>query len=311
MNPIIVSAFMTDVNQRNDRNLTKYIDYGRELIHACAISATDIVLFLEKHVFDEYFSSLGGDQWVFLYSKNVVDIGDGGGGGGGGGDIATNYTCVVYSIGLCRCFFVFYEWKNMVLLSKEHLATDFAINTSNPHKDTFLNMVVQCNKTEWVRLAILVYPSVGRCSVDGSGIETVEGVVGGELKSHKNMFAWIDFGIFHMFPSVRVFQSRFFGFIQKMRIRGNVCFASCWNPFLPLPSGFDIYKTIAWVFAGSVFYGDATSLCSLAEKMREKCLQIIELKKTLMWEVNVWYLVFQENPALFSFYYCDHNQSIF
>lgn len=314
MNPVIVSAFMTDVNQRNDRDLSKYIQYGNELIHACAISGTDMVLFLEKHVFDLYFSSLGGDQWVFLYSKNVVDIRIGGMGGGGvggsegegfGEDSSVLYNCHCYSIGLCRCFFVFYEWKNMYLLSKEHLATEFSVGSTNPHKDTFRYMVVQCNKTEWMRVATIVYPSGVKSWRSG---DNIAGDV--EVGSNKNVFAWIDFGIFHMFPSPRIFQSRFFAFLQKMSLRTSVCFASCWNPFIPL-NGIDLYKTITWVFAGSVFYGEGELLCDLAGKMREKCLQIIETKKTLMWEVNVWYLIFQENPSLFSFYHCDHNQSVF
>ena len=44
--------------------------------------------------------------------------------------------------------------------------------------------------------------------------------------------------------------------------------------------------------------------------MKEKCLHIIEEKKTLTWEVNIWYMIFQENKELFNSYLCDHNISI-
>lgn len=285
MNPVVVSAFMTDVNHRNDRKIPKYIEYGHELIHVCAISATDIILFLEKQVFTEYYQSLGGDQWEFLYSTDISIT-------HAYSETPTQYSCRVYKIGTCRCFIIYYEWTNMFLLSREENATEFNIKTSNPHKDTFRYMVVQCNKTEWMEIASSVY-----------GMENAD--------TSSTQFAWIDFGIYHMFPSKRIFQSNFFKFTQKIKNTNSVCFASCWNPFTPLPANLDLYKTVAWVFAGSVFYGNKQNIRQVAEKVREKCLEIIETRKTLMWEVNIWYMVFKENPDMFSFYYGDHNQTIF
>jgi len=280
MNTVIVSAFMTDVNQRNDRKIPKYIEYGRELIDVCAITSTDIVLFLEQQVFIEYYISLGGEQWKLLYESDTNTP----------TNTPTNYPYKIYKIGQARCFIVYYEWNNMYLLSKEPIATEFNIKTPNPHKDTFRYMVVQCNKTEWMQLATTIYVPASN--------------------AHPPQYAWVDFGIYHMFPSQRIFQTRFFRFLQKVRKTSTVCFASCWNPYQALPPNFDLYKTIAWVFAGSVFYGDKQNLTLLAKKVREKCIEIINTRKTLMWEVNVWYMVFQEMPHIFSFYYCDHNQTI-
>ena len=33
-------------------------------------------------------------------------------------------------------------------------------------------------------------------------------------------------------------------------------------------------------------------------------------KNTIMWEVNVWYLIYNENKLLFDIYDCDHTDSI-
>ena len=44
--------------------------------------------------------------------------------------------------------------------------------------------------------------------------------------------------------------------------------------------------------------------------MKEKCLQIIQEKQSLMWEVNIWYLIYLENKELFDEYKCDHNESL-
>jgi hypothetical protein len=72
----------------------------------------------------------------------------------------------------------------------------------------------------------------------------------------------------------------------------------------------DIYKKIVWYFAGSLFGGCSIELIDFADKMKEKCINIIMNKKTIMWEVNIWYLVYLENKTLFENYICNHNSSI-
>ena len=65
-----------------------------------------------------------------------------------------------------------------------------------------------------------------------------------------------------------------------------------------------------WCFAGSVFGGDIKSLLIFSEKTKEMCIKIIQKKNTIMWEVNIWYLVYKELPDLFDYYSCDHNSSL-
>ena len=56
--------------------------------------------------------------------------------------------------------------------------------------------------------------------------------------------------------------------------------------------------------------GSSQSLTIFSEKCREKIKEVIREKKLLMWEVNIWYLVFMENKELFDIYSCGHNNTI-
>ena len=175
------------------------------------------------------------------------------------------------------------------------------IVTPNPQKDTLEYMFVQCYKTEWMRLAIELVDRVFPAT------ETTQ-------------YMWNDFGIFHMFQhspdafatSYRELemrnQARYAAAISNGCRFETVYFAGCWDKHFPLPSS--IYNVICWVFAGSVFSGFETPLLRLADLMRDKCIEIMTTRNTLMWEVNVWFLLYQEHPDLFDFYRCDHNESM-
>ena len=72
----------------------------------------------------------------------------------------------------------------------------------------------------------------------------------------------------------------------------------------------NIYKSIHWYFAGGVFGGDSKSLIKFANLVKEKCIETITLNNTIMWEVNIWWIIYKENTELFSIYKCDHDNSI-
>jgi hypothetical protein len=69
------------------------------------------------------------------------------------------------------------------------------------------------------------------------------------------------------------------------------------------------YKEVA-VKHYLVFGGPTNKLIKFADLMKSKCVEIIYERKTLMWEVNVWYLVYLENPELFDSYFCNHDITI-
>ena len=61
---------------------------------------------------------------------------------------------------------------------------------------------------------------------------------------------------------------------------------------------------MTWYFVGGIFGGNINSLIKFADLMKSKCIDIITSKNTLMWEVNVWYLIYKENKVLFNTYGC-------
>ena len=167
-------------------------------------------------------------------------------------------------------------------INDEYL-TNFSLNSDNSTKDTMEYMFTMCNKTEWIRQAININ------------------------YFNSEQFIWTDFGIRHVFNCddnsfTSILESLYDKKFDKVRM------ASIWN--LEYIFNKNVYKEILWYFAGGVFGGDKEKLLVFADLMKEKCLQIINEKKTIMWEVNIWYLLYLENKELFDYYYCDHNDSI-
>ena len=159
---------------------------------------------------------------------------------------------------------------------------NFEVNTQTPLKDTMENMSVMCNKTEWIKKAIDLNPF------------------------NTTQFTWIDFGISHVITS----DDNLNQYILKLQTKSysNVRIGSIWN--VNYNYDVDIYKTIAWYFAGGVFGGNKDWLLIFAEKMKHHCIKIITERQTIMWETNIWYLIYKEHPGLFDPYFCNHNNSI-
>ena len=156
---------------------------------------------------------------------------------------------------------------------KEQLK-NLKVNTCNPIKDTFEYFIIQCNKTEWIREAISL--NLFECK----------------------QFIWIDFGIFYLLPEVNV----------KPKVYDKVRIPSIWN--LNVEYQVDIMRDISWYFAGGVFGGNIVKLIEFADLMKEKCTKLVEKDNHLMWEVNIWYLIWKDNKDLFDPYKADHNLSI-
>jgi len=167
-------------------------------------------------------------------------------------------------------------------LNTEHLQ-NFYLNSDNPIKDTVAYMITICLKTEWMREAVDINPF-------GS-----------------DHFVWVDFGIRHVFNCD---DTAFINTLETLthRPHDKIRIASIWN--LQQNTNKNVYEEILWYFAGGVFGGSKEKILTFADLMREKCLQIIHEKQTLMWEVNIWYLIYLENKELFDCYYCDHNNTI-
>lgn len=164
--------------------------------------------------------------------------------------------------------------------------TRFEINSSNPDKDTIEYLFVQCNKTEWIRQAISKNPF------------------------QTEQFTWIDFGIYHIVKN----ESYFHNAILKISrtIVKKVSVGNCWN--LRLPFVRDIYKDVAWFFAGGIFGGESQYLLEFADLVQQKCIEYIQTRRSFIWETNIWYLIYKEHLGtvsdVFYPYLAEHNVSL-
>jgi hypothetical protein len=257
-------------NINKNRNTTDYINYGKHLFN----NAISQVLFLEKAVF-------------FQYVDTLIHI-------DGYGELEYNqfvYETKVYEyIKYHTKIFVFFEKADIYLYNYQHTLTPFELITDNPDKDTLEYMFIQCHKTEWVKMATQLF---------------------GGNTAHEYM--WIDFGIYHMFKEEK---ELFLEAIQNLynrvihRTNDKIRAASCWSPEMYDIYSATVYTKITWLFAGSVFGGSTENVVRFADRMKQKCLQIIQEHKRLMWEVNVWALLYKETPDFFDLYNCGHDSTI-
>jgi len=160
----------------------------------------------------------------------------------------------------------------------------FELNTGNPSKDTIEYMFTMSFKTEFVRKAI-------------------------ELNNYNSKeYIWMDLGIKHMMDISQDEFTKKVMRLQYLEYPHNVRIASIWNPDHDYQ--LNLYKDICWCFAGSIFGGNVTSLLEFADLTKKECLQIMKTKKSLMWEINVWKLVYNQDRWRFLFYICSHDTSI-
>jgi len=301
----IVSGFISNINRRSDRDITKYLKFGLELM-AVEIPMT---VFIEREVFEKYIirslridCGVGGgresslseeEEFVYRVHGGVMD------------GIQQKYSYM--RIG--HITFVFFRICDLFLWSYREMASKFKLNTGNPTKDTLEYMMVQCQKSEWMAIASQL------CQKTRGDIGV--GDVRGGL-SIANEYVWIDFGIFHMFQGkIDVFQTELYKMrarihrrlVQSPGLSRGIMFARCWDPSHVYQG--DIYRDVNWLFAGSVFGGSADRIQQFALRVREKCLQVLREKNTLMWEINIWVLIYREFPELFAFYPSDHSEIIF
>ena len=179
--------------------------------------------------------------------------------------------------------FIFFEKKDIYLYNFINDITNFSINTDNPSKDNLEYFFVQCNKTEWVKQAIEIN------------------------YFNTEQFIWLDFGIFHVFNNnLEKFNNSLYALNNKIYERVRI--STIWN--LDYLYNINIHKNICWYFAGGIFGGSKNFLLKFAEIMKNKCISYIQEHKNLVWEVNIWYLIYNENKELFDTYHSDHNSSL-
>jgi len=198
--------------------------------------------------------------------------------------------------------------EDSYLYNYKDLLSKFKLN-ADKNKDTIDYIFTMCNKTEWMKTAILLN------------------------KFNTDNFIWIDFGIRY------IFKCSDDEFVEKVnnlhnKIYNKIRIGKIWNideiyrysedeftlkdPILlqkynyPLEPGYiyNIYNTITWAFAGGIIGGHKDKILLMADKMKNKCIEIIQTKNTLMWETNIWHLIYIDNKELFDTYYCNHDNTL-
>jgi hypothetical protein len=183
---------------------------------------------------------------------------------------------------LSNTTFIFTKKDDIYLYKYYDQIVNFNIKTDNSIKDTIDFMFIICNKTEWMREAVKKNP----------------------YKSEQ--FIWIDFGIYHVINNDTIMKESISELVKKrydsIRIAGGY-----YNQEMNIE---EVYNRIVWCFLGGIFGGSGDKLSLFADLMKDKCLSIMKERGSIMWEVNIWYLIYLENPELFSVYISDHNPSM-
>jgi hypothetical protein len=169
--------------------------------------------------------------------------------------------------------------EDIYLYNYKSQITNFFIHSGNSDKDSLEYLFVQCNKTEWVSKAI-------------------------DLNKYKTeQFIWIDFGIYHMIKEKELFEPLILSMTEKSY--DSLRIASC--KYKGYSVDYNVYEIITWTFAGSIFGGNKESLLEFAFLVKKEILNTIREKNNLMWEINIWYLIYRKNLDFFNMYTCGHD----
>jgi len=182
--------------------------------------------------------------------------------------------------------FIIIRKEDLYLYQYKDVINNFHVNSINPEKDTLEYMLIICNKTEWVANTI----------------------INNQFPGSSN-YVWVDFGIRYICKCSDEEFLKKVSSLGKKQYDKKIRIGQIWDLSIPRIS-LDIYRDIAWYFAGGIFGGDSDSVLKFAQWMKEKCVKIIQTNKTIMWEVNIWYLVYLEHPEIFDGFLCDHNDSL-
>jgi hypothetical protein len=143
-----------------------------------------------------------------------------------------------------------------------------------------------CNKTEFMRKAIDM-----------------------NLYNSTN-YIWIDFGIFHIIKSIgeeSIAKQAILNMKYKCYDKIRTPIGIYWDFYI---DSFDpLCNAVSWVFLGGIIGGNKDNLIYFADKVRDKCWDLINNKNTLLWEVNIWHILYKDeiNRDLFSTYVSGHD----
>ena len=114
-------------------------------------------------------------------------------------------------------------------------------------------------------------------------------------------YAWIDFGIFHVFKNPAR-SSAYLQMLERSSVSG-LHISGCWARSQPS------FAKVCWRFCGGFFIGDAASIDAFYLAQRRHFKEIV-LRSGLAWEVNVWAWLEYNGHLKCSWFKADHNDTI-
>lgn len=278
MDCIFVTGYI-NLDSNKNRDPTTYINNSLYLLN----NDKTFIIFIEKHIFLENCEKYGFDKKELELNKYFFYE-----------DVYFHY------VEKNNKYFVFYEKNEIYLYKYKSLITKFDTIKRDEKKDTIDYMFVQCNKTEWMSMAIDLFKSIHGNKLD------------------KNIeYVWIDFGIYHMINNDSKLINHINNIYDKCvnnKHSEKIRISSCWDvkglsPVFLLNDS--MYIHILWYFAGSIFGGTENIMKEFSKIVKEECIKTILERHLITWEVNVWGVVCINKPELFDDYICHHNDSIF
>jgi hypothetical protein len=158
------------------------------------------------------------------------------------------------------------------------------------YKDTKNYMIMMNSKTELVKKVIDITTDKGNNSTH---------------------YAWIDFSICHILNYDTTLEK-----LKELECKldsiKTIILPGCWTREISnqtLYSGL-IYHNINWRFCGGFFIGDKESILNFCKKYEEHYLTFLQTHKRIVWEVNFW--AWLENQNLWSpqVYMSTHDDSM-
>lgn len=150
--------------------------------------------------------------------------------------------------------------------------------TRNQEKDTHDFMIVQLQKTFWLKQAMDLYPKV-------------------------EQFVWIDFGINHMLNDHTRFKHSCLALVKKSYSKVRI------GGIHELSLRHVDMSSIMWYFCGGVLGGHRDALLRLNRLVTNKATELLS-QGLWTWEVCVYYLVYLDHPDLFDWYQANFNMTM-
>ena len=119
-------------------------------------------------------------------------------------------------------------------------------------------------------------------------------------------FAWIDFSICHVFHNINN-SLNYLKMLANCRLKPCLLFPGCWPKGTGIQSA---YNAVNWRFCGGFFIGDKQAMLNFYNTYMENMPKIMEGRKTLVWEVNMWAILEHDYGWSPTWFDARHNDSI-